>query len=66
MGWLKIQKMPTAGGGKFSIVTAVKHVRNNIRLVENCGPQNDWTKQLMKAYGKGLNKKNKLTNTIVS
>ena len=66
VGWLKIQKMPTAGGGKFSIVTAVKHVRNNIRLVENCGPQNDWTKQLMKAYGKGLNKKNKLTNTIVS
>jgi len=66
IGWLKIQKMPTASGGKFSIITAIKHVRNNIRLVENCGPQNDWTKQLMKAYGKGLSKKNKLTNTIVN
>jgi len=66
VGWLKIQKMPTAGGGKFSMTTAIKHVRNNIRLVENCGPQNDWTRQLMKAYGKGLSKRNKLTNTIVS
>ena len=66
VGWLKIQKMPTVGGGKFSMTTAIKHVRNNIRLVENCGPQNDWTRQLMKAYGKGLSKKNKLTNTIVS
>ena len=66
VGWLKIQKMPTAGGGKFSMTTAIKHVRNNIRLVQNCGPQTDWTKQLMKAYGKGLSKRNKLTNTIVS
>jgi hypothetical protein len=48
------------------MTTAIKHVRNNIRLVENCGPQNDWTRQLMKAYGKGLSKRNKLTNTIVS
>jgi len=66
VGWLKIIRMPTVGGGKFSMTTAIKHVRNNIRLVENCGPQNDWTRQLMKAYGKGLSKKNKLTNTIVS
>ena len=66
VGWLKIIRMPTVGGGKFSMTTAIKHVRNNIRLVENCGPQNDWTKQLMKAYGKGLSKKNKLTNTIVN
>jgi hypothetical protein len=66
VGWLKIIQMPTIGGGKFSIITAIKHIRNNIRLVENCGPQNDWTKQLMKAYGKGLNNKNKLTNTIVN
>ena len=65
VGWLKIQKLPTKGGDKFSIITAIKHVRNNIRLVENCGPQSDWTKQLMKAYGKGLSKRNKLTNTIV-
>jgi|TARA_R110000824_G_scaffold147186_1_gene316615 hypothetical protein len=66
VGWLKIIRMPTAGGGKFSMITAIKHVKNNIRLVENCGPQNDWTKQLMKAYGKGLSTRNKLTNTIVS
>jgi hypothetical protein len=58
--------MPTVSGGKFSLTTGIKHVRNNIRLVDNCGPQNDWTRQLMKAYGKGLSKKNKLTNTIVS
>jgi len=66
VGWLKIIRMPTVGGGRFNMITAIKHVRNNIRLVENCGPQNDWTKQLMKAYGKGLSQKNKLTNTIVS
>ena len=65
VGWLKIQKMPTKGGDKFSMTTAIKQVRKNIRLVDNCGPQNDWTKQLMKAYSKGLNKKNKLTNKIV-
>ena len=66
VGWLKIIRMPTVGGGKFNMITAIKHIRNNIRLVDNCGPQNDWTKQLMKAYGKGLSKKNKLTNTIVN
>ena len=65
VGWLKIQKMPTKGGDKFSITTALKQIRKNIRLVENCGPQNDWDRQLMKAYSKGLNKKNKLTNKIV-
>ena len=65
VGWLKIQKMPTRNGDKFSMTTAIKQIRKNIRLVENCGPQNDWTKQLMKAYSKGLNKKNKLTNKIV-
>lgn len=65
IGWLKIQKMPARNGDKFSIMTAVKQIRKNMRLVDNCGPQDNWTKQLMKAYSKGLNKKNKLTNTIV-
>ena len=65
VGWLKIQKMPTKSGDKFSITTAIKQIRKNIKLVDNCGPQEHWTSQLMKAYNKGLNKKNKLTNKIV-
>ena len=65
VGWLKIQKMPTRSGDKFSITTAIKQIRKNIKLVDNCGPQEHWTSQLMKAYNKGLNKKNKLTNKIV-
>ena len=66
IGWLKIQKMPTNEGGKFSMNTAIRQIKRNIRLVENCGPQDNWTKQLMKAYGKGINRKKKLTNTIVN
>ena len=62
MGWVNMQdRISPDSIGSWSIITGVKQMEKNIDELTHCKNQDSWDDGVVRAYNKGLNKKNKIT-----
>ena len=62
LAWVGIQnRISPNSEGSWSVITAVKQMEKNIDEFKSCNNQESWDVAIVKAYNKGLNRKNKLT-----
>ena len=62
MAWVTMQNnIAPDSEGTFSMMTGVKQMEKNIDELTHCKNQDSWDDGIIRAYNKGLNKKNKIT-----
>ena len=62
MAWVNMQdRISPDSEGSWSIITGVKQMEKNIDVLTHCKNQDSWDEGIVRAYNKGLNKKNKIT-----
>ena len=64
MAWVNMQdRISPDSQGSWSIITGVKQIERNVDELTHCKNQDSWDDGIVRAYNKGLNRKNKITIT---